>query len=126
MISSAARRPAAGYSPATGFGEVDAAAALRAAGLLSRDSPEAGLAAGRHFGGAVPGPVQVTHRNEARIAALGGIGAAGAAGFLAALAVLAVLTMRGLRGRDRPASAQSVAQPEAPGGPAPAGTETGP
>ena len=126
MISSAARRPAAGYSPATGFGEVNAAAALRAAGLLSRDSPEAGLAAGRHFGGTLPGPVQVTHRNEARIAALGGIGAAGAAGFLAALAVLAVLTMRRLRGRDRPASAQSVAQPETPGGPAPAGTETGP
>ena len=97
MISSAARRPAAGYSPATGFGEVDAAAALRAAGLLSRASPEAGLAAGRHFGGAVPGPVQVTHRDEARIAALGGIGAAGAAGFLASLAVLATLTIRRIR-----------------------------
>jgi type VII secretion-associated serine protease mycosin len=98
MISSAARRPAAGYSPATGFGEVDAAAALRAAGVLSRASPEAGLAAGRHFGGAVPGPVQVTHRDEARIAALGGIGAAGAAGFLASLAVLATLTIRRIRG----------------------------
>lgn len=125
MISSAARRPAAGYSPATGFGEVDAAAALRAAGLLSRASPEAGLAAGRHFGGAAPGPVQVTHRDEARIAALGGIGAAGAAGFLAALAVLTVLTMRGLRGRDGPALAQSVPQPETPGASAPASTETG-
>ena len=75
MISSAAHRPAAGYSPATGFGEVNAAAALRAAGLLSRASPEAGLAAGRHFGGAAPGPIQVTHRDEARIAALGGVGA---------------------------------------------------
>ncbi len=98
MTSSAARRPAAGYSPATGFGEVDAAAALRAARLLSRASPGAGLAAGRHFGGAVPGPVQVTHRDEARIAALGGIGAAGAAGFLASLAVLATLTIRRVRG----------------------------
>ena len=103
MISSAARRPAAGYSPATGFGEVDAAAALRAAGLLARDKPSAGLAAGRHFGGARPGPIQVTHRDEVRIAVLGGIGAAGAAGFLAALAVFAVLTARRLRGR-RPAS----------------------
>jgi subtilisin family serine protease len=103
LTSSAARRPAAGYSPATGFGEVDAAAALRAAGRLARDKPAAGLAAGRHFGGAMPGPVQVTHRDEARIAVLGGIGAAGAAGFLAALAMLAVLTARRLRGR-RPAS----------------------
>jgi len=97
MISSAARRPAAGYSPATGFGEVDAAAALRAARLLSRAGTEAGLAAGRHFGGAVPGPIQVTHRDETRIAALGGIGAAGAAGFLASLAVLVTLTVRRLR-----------------------------
>jgi subtilisin family serine protease len=98
MISSAVRRPAAGYSPATGFGEVDAAAALRAAGRLARDKPAAGLAAGRHFGGARPGPIQVTHRDEARIAALGGIGAAGAAGFLASLAVLATLTIRRIRG----------------------------
>jgi subtilisin family serine protease len=97
MISSAARRPAAGYSPATGFGEVDAAAAVRAAGLLSRTSPVAGLAGGRHFGGAVPGPIQVTHRDEARVAVLGGIGAAGAAGFLAALAVLATLTVHRVR-----------------------------
>jgi type VII secretion-associated serine protease mycosin len=98
MISSAARRPAAGYSLGTGFGEIDAAAALRAAGLLSRASPEAGLAAGRHFGGAAPGPIQVTHRDESRIATLGGIGAAGAAGFLASLAVLATLTIRRVRG----------------------------
>ncbi len=94
MISSAARRPADGYSPATGFGEVDAAAALRAAGRLARDTPAAGLAADRHFGGAAPGPIQVTHRDETRIAVLGGIGVAGAAGFLAALAVVAVLTVR--------------------------------
>jgi subtilisin family serine protease len=101
MISSAARRPAAGYSLATGFGEVDAAAALRAAALLSRASPEAGLPAGRHFGGAAPGPIQVTHPDEARIAALGGIGAAGAAGFLASLAVLGTLTILRVRGRVR-------------------------
>ena len=86
MISSTARHPAAGYSPATGFGEVDAAAALRAAGRLARDRP-----------------IQVTHRDETRIAALGGLGAAGAAGFLAALAVFVVLTLRRLRGRRRPA-----------------------
>jgi subtilisin family serine protease len=99
MISSASRRPAAGYSPATGFGEVDAAAAVRAAGRMAGARPAAGLAASRHFGGAPPGPIQVTHRDETRIAVLGGIGAAGAAGFLAALAVLAVLTVRRARGR---------------------------
>lgn len=100
MIGSATRRPAAGYSPATGFGEIDAAAAIRAARLLSRAGPEAGLAAGRHFGGAVPGPIQVTHRDGTRIATLGGVGAAG---FLAVLAILAVLTGRGVRRRRRPA-----------------------
>ena len=99
MISSAVRRPAAGYSTATGFGEVDAAAALRAAGRIARDKPAAGLAPGRRFGRSRPGPIQVTHRDEARIAALGGLGAAGAAGFLAALAGFAVLTVRRLRGR---------------------------
>jgi subtilisin family serine protease len=102
MIGSAAHPPAGGYSPATGFGEVDAAAALRAAGRLARGKPAAGLAAGGHFGGATPGPIQVTHRDEARIATLAGIGAAGAAGFLAALAVFAVVTARRLRGRRRP------------------------
>ena len=99
MISSAARRPAGGYSTATGFGEVDAAAALRAAGRLAASRPAGGLAAGRHFGRGTPGPIQVTHRDEARIATLGGIGAAGAAGFLVALAVFAVLAARRLRRR---------------------------
>jgi subtilisin family serine protease len=126
MVSSAARRPAAGYSPATGFGEVDAAAALRAAGVLSRASPEAGLAAGRHFGGAAPGPIQVTHRDEGRIATLGSIGAAGAAGFLASLAVLVTLTVRRLRGRRGRASTPGPPGPHASTAPAPAGTETGP
>ena len=99
MISSAARRPAGGYSTATGFGEVDAAAALRAAARLAASRPVGGLAAGRHFGRGTPGPIQVTHRDETRIATLGGIGAAGAAGFLVALAVFAVLAARRLRRR---------------------------
>jgi subtilisin family serine protease len=104
MTSSAAGRPAGGYGPGTGFGEVDAAAAVQAAGRLARDQPAAGLAGGRHFGGGAPGPVQVTHRDGTRIATLGGIGAAAATGFLAALAILAVLTARGLRRRRRPAA----------------------
>ncbi len=126
MISSATRRPAGGYSTATGFGEVDAAAALRAAGRLAAGRPAAGLAAGWHFGGRPPGPIQVIHRDEARIAALGGIGAAAAAGFLAALAAFTVLTVRRLHGRRAAASGQGPARPDAPAAPAPAGSETGP
>ena len=126
MVSSATSRPAAGYSPATGFGEVDAAAALRAAGLLSRAGTQPGLAAGRHFGGAIPGPIQVTHRDETRIAVLGGIGAAGAAGFLASLAVLVTLTIRRLRARRGRAVTPGPPEPYASTGPASAGTETGP
>ncbi len=118
MISSAARRPAGGYSTATGFGEVNAAAALRAAGRLAASRPAAGLAAGRHFGRVAPGPVQVTHRDEARIVTLGAIGAAGAAGVLAALAVFAVLTTRRLRGRHRPAAGSPAEQSPAGQGPA--------
>ena len=66
MISSASRRPAGGYSPDVGFGEVNAPAALTAAARLAAAAPQTGLAAGAHFGPA-PGPIQVVHRDEARI-----------------------------------------------------------
>jgi len=90
MISSASGRPAGGYSPDTGSGEVDAPAALAAAARLAAQTPQTGLAAGAHFG-RVPGPIQVVHRDERRIA---GFGAAGAALALAGLALLAWLTAR--------------------------------
>lgn len=110
LIGSARHRPAAGYSPATGFGEVDAVAALRAAGRLAAARPGTGLAARGHFGGA-PGPIQVMHRDAARVAVLAGVAAAGALGFLAALAVLAMLAMLTVRvARDRRRQAE-LAQP---------------
>ena len=45
LITSTAHRPSGGYSTGTGFGEVDAAAALRAAGRLAAATPATGLAA---------------------------------------------------------------------------------
>ena len=55
MIYSASDRPAGGYSPGTGFGEVDAPAALTMAARLAVGRPDIGLSAGLRFGPA-PGP----------------------------------------------------------------------
>jgi subtilisin family serine protease len=90
MISSASRRPAGGYSPDVGFGEVNAPAALTAAARLAATAPQPGLAAGAHFGPA-PGPIQVVHRDTARI---GGYGVAGAVLALGGLVLLGWLAIR--------------------------------
>jgi type VII secretion-associated serine protease mycosin len=104
LVSSARHRPAGGYSPGVGFGEVDAAAALRAAARLAAQRPAPGLApATARFGaGPPPGPIRVTRRDSARIAVRERLAAAGAAGFLIALLALAVVIGRGVR---RPAAA---------------------
>jgi len=99
LVTSAQHRPAAGYSTDTGFGEVDAVAALRAAGRLAAARPAAGLAASQHFAAGPPGPIQVTRRDALRIAVLGGVGTAGALGFLAVLVLLSMVTVRSLSGR---------------------------
>jgi hypothetical protein len=70
IVSSAQRPPPGGYSPATGFGEVDAAAALAAAGRLEGPARPAGLAAGAYFGGGPGGPIVVIHRDRGLIAEL--------------------------------------------------------
>jgi subtilisin family serine protease len=107
LVSSARHRPAAGYSPATGFGEVDAVAALTAAGRLAAQRPEAGLSASAHFGSGgpggpggsgPPGPIQVVHRSYPKIVALGALAGLAALGFLLALTLL---VMRMLRRRAR-------------------------
>jgi len=101
LVSSARYRPAGGYSPGVGFGEVDAAAALRAAARLAAQRPWHGLAPAAHFGsGPPPGPIRVVHRDSARIARSRRLAAAGAAGFLIALLALAVVIGRGI---SRPA-----------------------
>jgi subtilisin family serine protease len=102
LVSSAAHRPPGGYRPGTGFGEVDAPAALAAAGrLAAHGGGGAGLGPGERFGPGRPGPVQVVHRDAARIAGAEHVAAAGVAGFLAAVAVLGVLGGRRLRARRR-------------------------
>jgi type VII secretion-associated serine protease mycosin len=106
LIASTRHRPAANYSTSTGFGEVDAVAALRAAARLTSGKPSAGLVPSGHFAPA-PGPVQVTHRDLARIGVYAAVAAAGVAGFLAAMFFL---WARVRRARRRPR-----AQPGPPG-----------
>jgi type VII secretion-associated serine protease mycosin len=99
LIISTRHRPGAGYNPGTGFGEVDAAAALRAAAGLASARPAAGMPAARFFGTGPHGPTQVAHRDQARITAGYATAGAAALGFAAALAVLVVGTRRGRRER---------------------------
>jgi subtilisin family serine protease len=100
LVSSAMHRPPGSYRPGTGFGEVDAPAALAAAGRLAAPGGSGGgRGAGERFGPGRPGPVQVVHRDAARIAGAEHVAVAGAAGFLIAVAVLGVLGGRRLRGR---------------------------
>lgn len=94
LISSARKRPRAGYSPGVGFGEVDAAAALAAAGRLAAERPPAGMPADGHFGKAAPGPIQVVHRDAAAIAGYWAAGILAALGFLALLALLVIRLRR--------------------------------
>jgi type VII secretion-associated serine protease mycosin len=103
IVSSAQRRPDGGYSPGVGFGEVDAAAALTAAGGLALGHP-AGLAPAAHFGPGPGGPIVVARRDSTLIAALFTVAAAGAAGFVAAIAVL----VRRHRRRRKPSRSGSV------------------
>jgi subtilisin family serine protease len=101
LVSSARHRPPAGYSPSTGFGEVDAGAALAAAGRLAAQRPGAGLSASARFGSGAPGPIQVVHRSYRKIVALGVLAGVAALGFLL---VLTLLVMQLLRGRSRRAT----------------------
>ena len=114
LVSSAQHRPAGGYSPGVGFGEVNAAAALAAAGKLTRLQAMPGLSASAHFGtGPLPGPVQVVHRSYAAIAALAALAGAAAAGFV--LAVAQVLRRRrGRRAQHGPDPAPEVPELYAP------------
>lgn len=120
LLGSTRHRPAGGYSPATGFGEVDAVAALRAAGRLAAARAATGLAARGHFGRA-PGPVQVIPRDPGRLVLLAGVAAAGTAGVIIALVVLTLLTVRTVRDRRRLAVVAQAGD-TGPAGVAPYGT----
>ena len=104
LITSAARRPSGGYSTATGFGEVDAAAAVRAAARLAAAAPATGLAAARFFGtpgqqGAALRPIQVVHRNTRLIAAYAAAAYAGGVCAIIAAVLLGWLVRRSRRDR---------------------------
>jgi type VII secretion-associated serine protease mycosin len=102
LVTSTRHRPPAGYDPGTGFGEVDAVAALRAAQALAAARPAVGLAASRYFpvGRAGPGgAIEVVHHDVARVAAEAGVAAVTGLGFLASLILLGVLARRSARER---------------------------
>ncbi len=95
IITTARNKSAAAYSTDTGFGEVDAPAALAAAARLAATRPSAGLAASARFG--TGAPIRVVHRDAARIIAYAGVSALAAVGFLTAVTVFAVAVVRGRR-----------------------------
>jgi type VII secretion-associated serine protease mycosin len=88
LVASVTHRPAGGYSPSVGFGEVDAPAALAAAARLAGHPAAAGLSAAAHFGGAAPGPIQVVHRHYQTIAILAAVTALAVLGALISLVLL--------------------------------------
>jgi subtilisin family serine protease len=75
IVTSASHRPPGGYSVDTGFGEVNAAAALSAAATLATTSagaastPGSALASPAARAARSPAPIVVTHRNRTLIAA---------------------------------------------------------
>jgi subtilisin family serine protease len=93
LVTSTTGRPAGGYDVATGAGEVNAAAALAAAGRLAAAVPDRGLPATARFAPA-PGPVQVVRRDTAAAAGYAGAAACGLLLAIAALALLAVIARR--------------------------------
>jgi subtilisin family serine protease len=137
IISSTTRPPAGGYSVDTGFGEVDAAAALaRAAVYSSQDAdgpdnadggtPDSNLSDTGTMTGQVsipglsmtaasgatmarsPAPIVVTRRDQARVVAYGAI--ATAAAVLAAIALAAMIVFA-RRPRPRPAGLELASAP---------------
>jgi type VII secretion-associated serine protease mycosin len=119
LITSTVHRPSGGYSTGTGFGEVDAAAALRAAGRLRPPPPATGLAAARFFG--TPGggsaalrPIQVVHRNTRLIAAYTAAAYTGAVCAIITTILLAWMLRRSRRDRTGRPSAPSFAHAPSP------------
>jgi type VII secretion-associated serine protease mycosin len=87
IVTSARRRSPGGYSPSVGFGEVDAAGALRAAGRLdsSRPATAGTQAPTARFGHSAVGPIVVVPSETALTVALTAVAALAAIGFIASL-----------------------------------------
>ena len=112
ITSSTRNPPPGGYDDKVGFGTVDAAAALAAAGRLAGHlRPSAGLPVGTNFGGgsaAVPAvPVRPRGATGLVTAALAGLGCLA----LAALAGTGLATLRRVGGHGQHAAAPRPAEP---------------
>jgi subtilisin family serine protease len=110
-------RPPGGYDDQVGFGEVNAGAALTAAGKLAAAAPApAGMALSRHFGGGLAGipAAPVLPRGQTGLVLYCLLGAA-------CLAAVAIATSRLLTQRD-----SATAAPLGPGQPGSAGGPGGP
>jgi subtilisin family serine protease len=103
IVTSTTRRPPGGYTPGVGFGEVNAAAALAAAGQLAAQPAIAAgtVSATARFGPGRIGPIVVVPPDTAQIKARVVVAGAALIGFLAASVALVVLVARRRR-RRRP------------------------
>jgi hypothetical protein len=127
IITTTSHRPAAGYSVDTGFGEVDAAAALAAtASYASGSGGAGGSEPGSNPGASIPipglsnranpghrlarslAPIAVTHHDEARIVIYGLI--ATVAAVLAAIALAAMIVFA-RRSKSRPTGLELANMP---------------
>jgi len=115
-------RPAGGYDQQVGFGTVDAAAALTAAGRLSiqRAAP-AGVASAVNFGGgpASAAPEPVRPRGSGQLILFAVLALTALVLVVAAVSRLAVLKRLRRREQDTPPPAVPFAQAASPGYPAP-------
>lgn len=111
LVSSTTHRPSGGYSPATGFGEVSAPAALAAAAQLASGPASRGIAPSARFVAGSPGAIQVVHLNHAKITGYTAAAVAAGLGFLVSLTFLLVASTRAARRRGR----QSITQPTSSG-----------
>src|SRR5262249_34469464 len=117
IVTSTTHRPAGGYRPATGFGEVNAVAAVRAAGRLAAARAITGTPPRTRFGRGPGGPVPVVRHDPAGAAAWAA-GAPGAAwGCRAALAAAGRGARRGRRKRHGRAAGPVPGGWPAPGSP---------
>lgn len=99
LVSTTTHRPPGGYSPATGFGEVDAIAALKQAGTLAATASSGGIPSGEYLGPAHLSAISVAHRDSTRILAFESAAGATGLGFLIAVFLLVIWVRRAIRAR---------------------------
>jgi type VII secretion-associated serine protease mycosin len=116
LLASTRYNPSGGYDPAVGFGEVNAARALSAAGNLVKTAkqPAGGLRSSQRFTTEEPGPVTVIDRPAWTKPVAYGAVALAVLGVVLAFLVALKLFRRAPRGRRREAMPFPPAQPHWP------------